>query len=137
VGQEDGVALFARPVSSSSSRGMSSRPYVPPPVGNLCSWSTGLVEERASWKRRAEIFVSETHARPVDQVDLLEFQPSHEIAILIGSPPGIPGTPGDRPPVDHAGAVAQISQGKNLKLMLFCCFDEIEKRRTAPVASCC
>src|SRR5258705_4677024 len=92
------------------------------PVGNLLflgptgSGKTRIVEAAA------EILFGESRA--VIKVDCAEFQHSHEIAKLIGSPPGYLGHRETRPLITQEALAA--SHTDNLKLS-FLLFDEIEK----------
>lgn len=96
------------------------------PVGNLLflgptgSGKTRIVEAAA------EILFGD--ARAVIKIDCAEFQESHEIAKLIGSPPGYAGH-GETPPVITEEALAASFTDK-LKLS-FLLFDEIEKASDA------
>jgi ATP-dependent Clp protease ATP-binding subunit ClpA len=122
VGQEDGVAAIAdlyqvfRAGMSSSGR----------PVGNLLflgptgSGKTRIVEAAA------EILFGDPRA--VIKVDCAEFQHSHEIAKLIGSPPGYLGHRETHPLITQE-ALAQYHK-EDLKLS-FLLFDEIEKASDA------
>jgi len=56
------------------------------PVGTCCFWPTGSGKTRIV-EAAAEILFGDPRA--VIKVDCAEFQHSHEIAKLIGSPPGI------------------------------------------------
>jgi ATP-dependent Clp protease ATP-binding subunit ClpB len=96
------------------------------PVGNLLflgptgSGKTCIVEAAA------EILFGDTRA--VIRVDCAEFQHSHEIAKLIGSPPGYLGHRETHPLITQ-GALAQYHK-ENLNLS-FLLFDEIEKASDA------
>ncbi len=96
------------------------------PVGNLLflgptgSGKTRIVEAAA------EILFGESRA--VIKVDCAEFQHSHEIAKLIGSPPGYLGHRETRPLITQEALAA--SHTDNLKLS-FLLFDEIEKASDA------
>ena len=96
------------------------------PVGNLLflgptgSGKTRIVEAAA------EILFGNTHA--IIKVDCAEFQHSHEIAKLIGSPPGYLGHRETHPLITQE-ALAQYHTEK-LKLS-FLLFDEIEKSSDA------
>ncbi len=67
--------------------------------------------------------------RAVIKVDCAEFQHSHEIAKLIGSPPGYLGHRETHPLITQE-ALAQVSHRQDLKLS-FLLFDEIEKASDA------
>jgi ATP-dependent Clp protease ATP-binding subunit ClpB len=92
------------------------------PVGNLLflgptgSGKTRIVEAAA------EILFGD--ARAIIKVDCAEFQHSHEIAKLIGSPPGYLGHRETHPLITQEALAA--SHSDNLKLS-FLLFDEIEK----------
>src|SRR5258708_3577871 len=96
------------------------------PVGNLLflgptgSGKTRIVEAAA------EILFGDSRA--VIKVDCAEFQHSHEIAKLIGSPPGYLGHRETRPLITQEALAA--SHTDNLKLS-FLLFDEIEKASDA------
>jgi ATP-dependent Clp protease ATP-binding subunit ClpA len=96
------------------------------PVGNLLflgptgSGKTRIVEAMA------EVLFGDTHA--VLKVDCAEFQHSHEIAKLIGSPPGYLGHRETHPLITQE-ALSQFHTDK-LKLSLLL-FDEIEKASDA------
>src|SRR2546423_13204274 len=96
------------------------------PIGNLLflgptgSGKTRIVEAAA------EILFGE--ARAVIKVDCAEFQHSHEIAKLIGSPPGYLGHRETHPLITQE----ELSAGHTDKLKLsFLLFDEIEKASDA------
>src|SRR5713101_7563387 len=96
------------------------------PVGNLLllgptgSGKTRIVEAAA------EILFQD--ARAVIKVDFAEFQHSHEIAKLIGSPPGYLGHRETHPLITQE----ELSKGHTDKLKLsFLLFDEIEKASDA------
>jgi len=96
------------------------------PVGNLLflgptgSGKTRIVEAAA------EILFADPHA--VIKVDCAEFQHSHEIAKLIGSPPGYLGHRETHPLITQEA----LAQGHTEKLKLsFLLFDEIEKASDA------
>ncbi len=56
--------------------------------------------------------------RAVIKVDCAEFQHSHEIAKLIGSPPGYLGHR-ETHPLYHAGSAISISPARDMKLSFF------------------
>jgi ATP-dependent Clp protease ATP-binding subunit ClpB len=122
VGQEEGVRALVD-LYQVYCAGMSS---VGRPVGNLLflgptgSGKTRIVEAAA------EILFGD--ARAVIKVDCAEFQHSHEIAKLIGSPPGYLGHRETHPLITQE-ALAQYHTEK-LKLS-FLLFDEIEKASDA------
>src|SRR5215475_14534238 len=96
------------------------------PVGNLLflgptgSGKTRLVEAAA------EILFGS--ARAIIKIDCAEFQHSHEIAKLIGSPPGYLGHRETHPLITQEALAAH--QREDLKLS-FLLFDEIEKASDA------
>ena len=122
VGQEDGVRAVAD-LYQVFRAGMSSAGR---PVGNLLflgptgSGKTRIVEAAA------EILFGDPRA--VIKVDCAEFQHSHEIAKLIGSPPGYLGHRETHPLITQE-ALAQYHK-EDLKLS-FLLFDEIEKASDA------
>jgi ATP-dependent Clp protease ATP-binding subunit ClpA len=122
VGQEDGVRAVAD-LYQVFRAGMSSAGR---PVGNLLflgptgSGKTRIVEAAA------EILFGDPRA--VIKVDCAEFQHSHEIAKLIGSPPGYLGHRETHPLITQE-ALAQYYK-EDLKLS-FLLFDEIEKASDA------
>ena len=122
VGQEDGVRSVAD-LYQVFRAGMSSAGR---PVGNLLflgptgSGKTRIVEAAA------EILFGDPRA--VIKVDCAEFQHSHEIAKLIGSPPGYLGHRETHPLITQE-ALAQYHK-EDLKLS-FLLFDEIEKASDA------
>src|SRR6202140_3837919 len=96
------------------------------PVGNLLFLGpTGAGKTRVV-EATAEVLFSD--ARAVLKVDCAEFQHSHEIAKLIGSPPGYLG-PRETPPLITQEALVQYHTEK-LKIS-FLLFDEIEKASDA------
>ncbi len=122
VGQEDGVQalvdLYQVFCAGLSSLGR--------PVGNLLFLGpTGSGKTRVV-EAAAEILFGD--ARAVIKVDCAEFQHSHEIAKLIGSPPGYLGHRETHPLITQE-ALAQSHTDK-LKLS-FLLFDEIEKASDA------
>jgi ATP-dependent Clp protease ATP-binding subunit ClpB len=92
------------------------------PVGNLLflgptgSGKTRIVESAA------EILVGDSRA--VIKVDCAEFQHSHEIAKLIGSPPGYLGHRETHPMITQEALAASYTDKLKLSFLLF---DEIEK----------
>src|SRR5574337_162857 len=122
VGQEEGVRAVVD-LYQVFCAGMNSAGR---PVGNLLllgptgSGKTRIVEAAA------EILFGDTRA--VIKVDCAEFQHSHEIAKLIGSPPGYLGHRETHPLITQE-ALAQYHK-ENLKLS-FLLFDEIEKASDA------
>ncbi len=122
VGQEEGVRAIAD-LYQVFRAGMSSTGR---PVGNLLflgptgSGKTRIVEAAA------EILFGDPRA--VIKVDCAEFQHSHEIAKLIGSPPGYLGHRETHPLITQE-ALAQYHK-EDLKLS-FLLFDEIEKASDA------
>lgn len=122
VGQEEAIATVAD-LFQVFSAGMNSPGR---PVGNLLflgptgSGKTRIVEATA------EILFGDSRA--VIKIDCAEFQHSHEIAKLIGSPPGYLGHRETHPLITQE-ALAQFHTDK-LKLS-FLLFDEIEKASDA------
>jgi len=102
------------------------------PVGNLLflgptgSGKTRIVEVAA------EILFGDSRA--LIKVDCAEFQHSHEIAKLIGSPPGYLGHRETHTLITQEALAA--SHKDNLKLS-FLLFDEIEKASDALCGNCC
>src|SRR6201981_3686783 len=98
----------------------------PRPIGNLLflgptgSGKTRIVEAAA------EILFGDSRA--VVKVDCAEFQHSHEIAKLIGSPPGYLGHRETHPLVTQEALAASNRDGLKLSFLLF---DEIEKASDA------
>src|SRR5438876_8581805 len=96
------------------------------PVGNLLflgptgSGKTRIVEAAA------EILFSE--ARSVTKIDCAEFQPSHDIAKLIGSPPGYLGHRETHPLISQEVLSQYHTETCKLSFVLF---DEIEKASDA------
>ena len=96
------------------------------PIGNLLflgptgSGKTRMVEAAA------EILFGDSRA--VIKVDCAEFQHSHEIAKLIGSPPGYLGHRETHPLITQEALAASHRDGLKLSLLLF---DEIEKASDA------
>src|SRR5215813_6359358 len=96
------------------------------PVGNLLflgptgSGKTRIVEAAA------EILFGDPRA--VIKVDCAEFQHSHEIAKLIGSPPGYLGHRETHPLITQEALAASHREGLKLSFLLF---DEIEKASNA------
>src|SRR5260370_16435324 len=122
VGQEEGVQslvdMFQVFCAGLNSPGR--------PVGNLLflgptgSGKTRIVEDAA------EILFGESRA--VIKVDCAEFQHSHEIAKLIGSPPGYLGHRETHPLITQDALAASHRDGLKLSFLLF---DEIEKASDA------
>jgi ATP-dependent Clp protease ATP-binding subunit ClpB len=96
------------------------------PIGNMLflgptgSGKTRIVEAAA------EILFGDSHA--IIKVDCAEFQHSHEIAKLIGSPPGYLGHRETRPLITQEALDASHRDHMKLSLLLF---DEIEKASDA------
>src|SRR5580692_6606480 len=96
------------------------------PIGNLLflgptgSGKTRIVEAAA------EILFGDSHA--VIKVDCAEFQHSHEIAKLIGSPPGYLGHRETHPLITQEALAASHTEKLKLSFLLF---DEIEKASDA------
>src|SRR6266481_1272962 len=122
VGQQDGISAIADSFQvfcaglNSSGR----------PVGNLLflgptgSGKTRIVEAAA------DILFGESRA--VIKVDCAEFQHSHEIAKLIGSPPGYLGHRETHPLITQEALAASHTEKLKLSFLLF---DEIEKASDA------
>ncbi len=122
VGQEDGVRAVAD-LYQVFRAGMCSTGR---PVGNLLflgptgSGKTRIVEAAA------EILFGD--ARAVIKVDCAEFQHSHEIAKLIGSPPGYLGHRETHPLITQEALATYHKEDLKLSFLLF---DEIEKASDA------
>jgi ATP-dependent Clp protease ATP-binding subunit ClpA len=96
------------------------------PVGNLLFLGpTGSGKTRAV-EAAAEILFGD--CRAVIKVDCAEFQHSHEIAKLIGSPPGYLGHRETHPLITQEALAASHREGPKLSFLLF---DEIEKASDA------
>src|SRR6516164_10019853 len=96
------------------------------PVGNfLFLGPTGSGKTRTV-EAAAEILFGDSTA--VIKVDCAEFQHSHEIAKLIGSPPGYLGHRETHPLITQEGLAASYREGQKLSFLLF---DEIEKASDA------
>ena len=96
------------------------------PVGNfLFLGPTGSGKTRTV-EAAAEILFGDSRA--VIKVDCAEFQHSHEIAKLIGSPPGYLGHRETHPLITQEGLAASYREGQKLSFLLF---DEIEKASDA------
>lgn len=96
------------------------------PVGNLLFLGPTGVGKTRIVEAAAEILFGDERA--IIKVDCAEFQHSHEISKLIGSPPGYLGH-GETHPLITQEALAKSHQG-DLKLS-FLLFDEIEKASDA------
>jgi len=122
VGQEEAVQALVD-MYQVFSAGLSSPGR---PVGNLLflgptgSGKTRIVEAAA------EILFGDTRA--VIKVDCAEFQHSHEIAKLIGSPPGYLGHRETHPLITQEALAASHTESLKLSFLLF---DEIEKASDA------
>src|SRR5258707_1302741 len=122
VGQEEGVRALVD-LYQVYCAGMSSTGR---PVGNLLflgatgSGKTRIVEAAA------EILFGDPRA--VIKIDCAEFQPSHEIAKLIGSPPGYLGHRETHPLITQETLAASYRDDLKLSFLLF---DEIEKASDA------
>src|SRR5258708_32085803 len=68
------------------------------------------------------------NSRAVIKIDCAEFQPSHEIAKLIGSPPGYLGHRETHPLITQEALAASHTEKLKLSFLLF---DEIEKASDA------
>ena len=91
-----------------------------------CSWARPAPERRDWWKRRRRAWSA--IARAVIKIDCAEFQHSHEIAKLIGSPPGYLGHRETHPLLSQE--VLNQYHTEKMKLS-FVLFDEIEKASDA------
>jgi ATP-dependent Clp protease ATP-binding subunit ClpB len=96
------------------------------PVGNLLFLGPTGSGKTRTVEAAAEILFGDSHA--VIKVDCAEFQHSHEIAKLIGSPPGYLGHRETQPLITQEALAA--SHRDHLKLS-FLLFDEIEKASDA------
>jgi ATP-dependent Clp protease ATP-binding subunit ClpB len=96
------------------------------PVGNLLFLGPTGSGKTRTVEAAAEILLGDTRA--VIKVDCAEFQHSHEIAKLIGSPPGYLGHRETHPLITQEALAA--SHREHLKLS-FLLFDEIEKASDA------
>ena len=96
------------------------------PVGNLLFLGPTGSGKTRTVEAAAEILFGESRA--VIKVDCAEFQHSHEIAKLIGSPPGYLGHRETHPLITQEALAA--SHREHLKLS-FLLFDEIEKASDA------
>jgi ATP-dependent Clp protease ATP-binding subunit ClpB len=96
------------------------------PVGNLLFLGPTGTGKTRTVEAAAEILFGDSHA--VIKVDCAEFQHSHEIAKLIGSPPGYLGHRETHPLITQEALAA--SHRDHLKLS-FLLFDEIEKASDA------
>ncbi len=96
------------------------------PVGNLLFLGPTGSGKTRTVEAAAEILFGDSRA--VIKVDCAEFQHSHEIAKLIGSPPGYLGHRETHPLITQEALAA--SHGDHLKLS-FLLFDEIEKASDA------
>src|SRR5260370_643908 len=96
------------------------------PVGNLLFLGTTGAGETRIVEAAAEILFGDPRA--VIKVDCAEFQHSHEIAKLIGSPPGYLGHRETHPLIAQEGVDASHTEKLKLSFMLV---DEIEKASDA------
>jgi ATP-dependent Clp protease ATP-binding subunit ClpB len=96
------------------------------PVGNLLFLGPTGSGKTRTVEAAAEILFGDSRA--VIKVDCAEFQHSHEIAKLIGSPPGYLGHRETHPLITHEALAASYRDGLNLSFLLF---DEIEKASDA------
>ena len=92
------------------------------PVGNLLFLGPTGSGKTRTVEAAAEILFGDSRA--VIKVDCAEFQHSHEIAKLIGSPPGYLGHRETHPLITQEALAASHRQHMNLSFLLF---DEIEK----------
>jgi ATP-dependent Clp protease ATP-binding subunit ClpB len=122
IGQNDGVqALIELYQVLEAGLSMQGRP-----VGNLLFLGPTGCGKTHIVEAAAEILFGDSHA--VIKVDCAEFQHSHEIAKLIGSPPGYLGHRETHPKITQEQLAR--SHKENLKLS-FLLFDEIEKASDA------
>jgi ATP-dependent Clp protease ATP-binding subunit ClpA len=96
------------------------------PVGNLLFLGPTGSGKTRTVEAAAEILFGESRA--VIKVDCAEFQHSHEIAKLIGSPPGYLGHRETQPLITQEALAASHRDGLKLSFLLF---DEIEKASDA------
>jgi ATP-dependent Clp protease ATP-binding subunit ClpB len=96
------------------------------PVGNLLFLGPTGSGKTRTVEAAAEILFGDSRA--VIKVDCAEFQHSHEIAKLIGSPPGYLGHRETHPLITQEALAASYRDGLNLSFLLF---DEIEKASDA------
>src|ERR1035437_2901609 len=96
------------------------------PIGNLLFRGPTGSGKTPRGEATEESLVGDAHA--VLKIDYAEFQHSHEIAKLIGSPPGYLGHRANPPPFSQEG----LNQYHTDKIQLsFVLFDEIEKASDA------
>src|SRR5262250_389006 len=96
------------------------------PVGNLLFLGPTGSGKTRTVEAAAEILFGDSRA--VIKVDCAEFQHSHEIAKLIGSPPGYLGHRETHPLITQEALAASHREGLKLSFLLF---DEIEKASSA------
>jgi len=96
------------------------------PVGNLLFLGPTGSGKTRTVEAAAEILFGD--CRAVIKVDCAEFQHSHEIAKLIGSPPGYLGHRETHPLITQEALAASHREGLKLSFLLF---DEIEKASDA------
>jgi ATP-dependent Clp protease ATP-binding subunit ClpB len=96
------------------------------PVGNLLFLGPTGSGKTRTVEAAAEILFGDSRA--VTKVDCAEFQHSHEIAKLIGSPPGYLGHRETQPFITQEALAASHRDGLKLSFLLF---DEIEKASDA------
>jgi len=96
------------------------------PVGNLLFLGPTGSGKTRTVEAAAEILFG--NCRAVIKVDCAEFQHSHEIAKLIGSPPGYLGHRETHPLITQEALAASHREGLKLSFLLF---DEIEKASDA------
>jgi ATP-dependent Clp protease ATP-binding subunit ClpA len=96
------------------------------PVGNLLFLGPTGSGKTRTVEAAAEILFGDCHG--VIKVDCAEFQHSHEIAKLIGSPPGYLGHRETHPLITQEALAASHREGLKLSFLLF---DEIEKASDA------
>jgi ATP-dependent Clp protease ATP-binding subunit ClpA len=96
------------------------------PVGNLLFLGPTGVGKTRIVEAAAEILFGDSRA--VIKVDCAEFQHSHEISKLVGSPPGYLGHRETHPQITQEALAASHTEELKLSFLLF---DEIEKARDA------
>ena len=102
------------------------------PVGNLLFLGpTGSGKTRVVEAMAEALFGD---ARACIKIDCAEFQHSHEIAKLIGSPPGYLGHRETHPLLTQEALNQWFTEKLKLSILLF---DEIEKASRLAVAACC
>src|SRR5579863_7411844 len=122
VGQEDGVRAVAN-MYQVFRAGMCSPGR---PVGNLLFLGPTGAGKTRMVEATAEVLYGD--ARAVIKVDCAEFQHSHEIAKLIGSPPGYLGHRETHPIITQEALEKHHTKDLKISLLMF---DEIEKASDA------